>query len=92
MGMMTDTESKPLWYEIEEQIGSLKDSDFTVDVRDGRAATSGRPVTRIVGEHSGVTVELADIDHVGADGSLKDWVFEGLPGTVIDQRDGLAFF
>ena len=34
MGMTTDTESRPLWYQIEEQIGALKDSDLTESAKE----------------------------------------------------------
>ena len=41
-----------------------------VDVGDGRLARRSRQEPRIVGEHAGLTIQLADVNHVRTDGAL----------------------
>ena len=41
-----------------------------VDIGDGRAARGGGQKARVIGEFAGLAVELADVDHVRADGAF----------------------
>ena len=59
-----------------------------VDVGDFRTARAGRGEARIVGEHAGVAVELADIDQTRPDRAVNDRHFVGLAGFVVGKRRG----
>ena len=48
-----------------------QDAFVAVDVGDLRAAARGRGEAGIVGEHPGLAVELADVDHVRAERALE---------------------
>jgi hypothetical protein len=43
-----------------------------VDVGDGRLTRCGGQETRVVGEHAGLAIQLADVNHVGANIALVD--------------------
>ncbi len=49
-----------------------------IDVGDARGTVGGRCEPGIVGEAAGVAVELADVDHVGAERAAAHWQTGGL--------------
>ena len=53
-----------------------------VDVGDLRFRAGGRGEARIEGEHAGLGVELADVDHRGAGRAFADRQFDGFPATL----------
>ena len=60
-----------------------------IDVGDGRLARRGGQKARVIGEHAGLAVQLADIDHVGADAALiHRHVNAGL--TVAERQGGFV--
>ena len=62
-----------------------QDAFVAVDVGDLGFAASGRGEARIVGEHPGLGVELADVDHVRADRARVD---RERPILVADRKLG----
>ncbi len=49
-----------------------QDARVAVDVGDLGLAGAGRGEAGVVGEHAGLGVELADVDHLGPDGAVVD--------------------
>ncbi|MCY1526039.1 hypothetical protein D9M68_610420 [compost metagenome] len=61
----------------------------TVDVGDGRLAGGGRHEARVVREHAGLCIQLADVDHVGPDGALVDRQFD-VVAAIAERQRGLG--
>src|SRR5437763_4586486 len=61
-----------------------------VDIGDAGAAGGGRHEAGIVGEVSGLPVQLADIDDFGADRAFEHRQLDRLAGGVVDQRHRAA--
>ncbi len=75
--------------ELLDRIATIKQDAFIpVDIGDLQLATRGRGETRIVGEHAGLRVELADIDHSRADRPCLHRQFLGL--VVDDERSSIG--
>ena len=61
----------------------------TVNVGDGRLARSSRQKTWVVGEHAGLPIQLADVNHVRTNGALvKRHVHAG--GAVAEGQGGFV--
>src|SRR5207237_4950343 len=65
-----------------------QDACFAIDVGDRALTAGGRREARIVGEHPGFAVELADIDDFGADGAVEHG--EAVVGPLNPQGRGLG--
>ncbi len=62
-------------------------ADVAVDVGDLGFAGAGGGVAGVVGEVAGLGVELADVDHLGADRAGQQRQDRLLAGAVVGQRD-----
>ncbi len=70
--------------ELLDRIAAVfQDAGIAVDIGDFRLAGAGRGEARIVGEHAGLGVELADIDDVRPDGAAQ---YREIVGLVADGQ------
>jgi hypothetical protein len=59
--------------ELLDRIAAIfEDAGVAIDVGDLGLAACGRREAGIVGEHPGLAVQLADVDHVRADGAAQN--------------------
>ena len=58
--------------QLADRIATVKqDAFFAVDIGQRAFAAGGRGEAGIIGEHPGLAIKLADVDHIGADRSLQ---------------------
>ena len=64
----------------------LQFSLVSVDVGDGRLAGRRGQESRVVSEHAGLAIQLADIDYIRPNAALIDWQIDA--GTAVTKRQG----
>ncbi len=78
-----DFHERRIFRQLADRIAAVQqDAFFAVDIGQRAFAAGSRLVARVVGELAGGAVQLADVDHVGANAALQHGEFLGLTTQI----------